>query len=173
MSKRKITELNQSVIWGIIFTIIFGLLLHFVYKWSGNNPIVGLLSPVNESVWEHLKLLYYPVSICFLIGYFKYGKSNSNYLFYAFIGLLSGLLLIPILFYLYTSIIGRDVLVIDIAIFVISVIISFLIFKFFYKNYNFCFLSNKAVIILWEITFILFVFFTIFPPDIPLFQEYQ
>ena len=35
--------------------VIAGTLLHFVYGWSGRNLLVGLVSPVNESVWEHTK----------------------------------------------------------------------------------------------------------------------
>ncbi len=41
--------------------VIAGTLLHFVYGWSGRNLLVGLASPVNESVWEHTKLLFFPV----------------------------------------------------------------------------------------------------------------
>ena len=40
-----------------IIIIILGVLLHFAYEWSGNNNIVGLVTPVNESVWEHMKIL--------------------------------------------------------------------------------------------------------------------
>jgi hypothetical protein len=33
--------------------VVAGTLLHFVYGWSGHNALAGLVSPVNESVWEH------------------------------------------------------------------------------------------------------------------------
>ncbi len=73
---------NKFVLFGIIFTFILGTLLHFVYEWSGSNVIVGIFSPVNESVWEHLKLLYFPMSLWLLLGYSKFGKNNCNYLFF-------------------------------------------------------------------------------------------
>lgn len=38
-----------------IFIAIVGTLLHFVYDWSGQNPAVGIIAPVSESTWEHLK----------------------------------------------------------------------------------------------------------------------
>src|SRR5512135_2715630 len=41
--------------------VIAGTLQHFVHGWSGQNALVGLVSPVNESVWEHTKLLVFPV----------------------------------------------------------------------------------------------------------------
>ena len=93
---------NKFVLFGIIFTFILGTLLHFVYEWSGSNVIVGIFSPVNESVWEHLKLLYFPMSLWLLLGYSKFGKDNCNYLLSAIIGFLCGAVSIPLLFYLYT-----------------------------------------------------------------------
>ena len=165
-------KINLYIVGGIIFTIVFGALLHFVYDWSGSNSIVGLFSPINESVWEHMKLLFYPMSLWLIGGYFKFGKSNQNYICAALIGLVSGLILIPVLFYTYTFIAAKTILAIDISIFIISIIISFLIMGYILKNYNLRCLSTKAGILLWELIFVLFVIFTIFPPDLPLFKEF-
>ena len=47
--------------WGLVFTlaVLGGTALHFLYDvWP--NPLTAVLAPVNESVWEHLKLLYWP-----------------------------------------------------------------------------------------------------------------
>ena len=48
---------------GFIFTGVVGTLLHFFFDWTGKNVIVALFSAVNESIWEHLKLLFYPTVI--------------------------------------------------------------------------------------------------------------
>lgn len=69
---------KKYIISGIIFTIVFGSLLHFFYDWSGKNAIVGLFSPINESVFEHLKLLYFPMLLWIVPGYFIYGKKNRK-----------------------------------------------------------------------------------------------
>ena len=169
---KKITLLKFTIL-GIIFTVITGTLLHFVYDLSNGNPVVGLFAPINESVWEHLKLLFYPATLWITIGYKKFGKNNCNYLFPAFSGVVSGLITIPVLFYLYTFILKKDILVLDILIFIIGVIVCFSVFYFAQKNYNFCFISNKKVILLWEIVFILFVLFTVYPPALPLFKDYS
>jgi hypothetical protein len=42
--------------------VIAGMLLHFVYGWSGQNALVGPVSPVNESAREHAQLLVVPVA---------------------------------------------------------------------------------------------------------------
>nr|WP_236945659.1 DUF6512 family protein [Enterocloster clostridioformis] len=46
---------------GILSVSLLGTLLHFTYRWSGRNPLIGLIAPVNESVWEHMKLLFFPM----------------------------------------------------------------------------------------------------------------
>ena len=50
--------LKKSEIFGAIFVMVFGTLMHFFYDWSGKNPVVALFAPYNESTWEHLKLSY-------------------------------------------------------------------------------------------------------------------
>ena len=45
---------------GLLFTAVLGILSHFFYDWSGRTPLAALISPVNESIWEHMKLLFFP-----------------------------------------------------------------------------------------------------------------
>lgn len=54
---KKILRLELA---GAVFTILLGSMLHFTFELSGGNPVVGVFSAVNESVWEHLKLAYWP-----------------------------------------------------------------------------------------------------------------
>ena len=63
-----------------IFIMIVGTLLHFTFGWSNNNPLVGTFSAVNESTWEHLKLLFFPMLISTIIGFSYKGKVIPNYL---------------------------------------------------------------------------------------------
>ena len=55
---------KRSIFWyelvGMVFIIILGTLLHFTFEWSGFQEIVGVFSAVNESVWEHLKIAFWP-----------------------------------------------------------------------------------------------------------------
>ena len=60
------TRLN---LFHFIFISILGVLLHFTYEWSGDNPAVGLFSAVNESTWEHLKLIFFPMLLLTLIEF--------------------------------------------------------------------------------------------------------
>ena len=70
-------RLNIFLIIGAVFTIITGTLLHFVYEWSGESLLVGIFSPINESVWEHLKLLFFPMSVWILLGILFLEKNSK------------------------------------------------------------------------------------------------
>ena len=100
---------------GILCVSILGTLLHFTYRWSGRNPLIGLIAPVNESVWEHMKLLFFPM-LLFGLWNLK-GVTDACRISAFHAGLLMGTLLIPVLFYAYTSVLGRNFLVLDIALF--------------------------------------------------------
>ena len=49
---------------GIFVIVMIAGPLHFAYEWSGENFIVSLVAPVNESIWEHLKMVYWPTVLC-------------------------------------------------------------------------------------------------------------
>ena len=49
---------KKYVVIGFFVVGILGTLFHFVYDWSGQMWFVGLFVPVNESTWEHMKLLF-------------------------------------------------------------------------------------------------------------------
>jgi hypothetical protein len=46
---------------------LLGTLLHFAYDFSGQNFVVGLFSAINESTWEHLKLLFMPFLLTLVV----------------------------------------------------------------------------------------------------------
>lgn len=153
---------------GIFFTIIVGALLHFAYQYSGNNRIVGLFTPVNESTWEHLKLLFFPMLLYSIMEYFAFGRDVSNYIGAKSIGIVIGMILIVVLFYAYTGILKRNALLADIAIFMISVVAAYIIG--WQIMINGCPIPNYSIILI--IMFIIFFFvFTYYPPHNILFLD--
>ncbi len=89
MDKNKIKNYQ---IFSVIFTFILGTLLHFTYQLSGENNIVALFSAINESVWEHLKLLYFPMLLTLIIGYLYIRKNVPNFLCSKVIGIITAIL---------------------------------------------------------------------------------
>lgn len=71
-------HLRHCTIIGIIFVMLTGTLSHFLYDWSGQNPVVGLFTPVNESIWEHMKLLFFPMLLYSLIMILKYRRDRKS-----------------------------------------------------------------------------------------------
>lgn len=111
---------------GILFTIGVGSLAHFVYGWSGGNPAAALFVPVNESTWEHLKLLFFPMML-YSLAEAGMLHSRKPEVFYANIaGALAGMLSITVLFYTYTGVVGKDFFPVDLAVFCVSVVLAFL-----------------------------------------------
>ncbi|MGN0383484.1 MAG: DUF6512 family protein [Eubacterium sp.] len=163
-------KLKKFTIMGIIFTIIVGSLLHFLYDWFNHNPAVSIFAPVNESTWEHLKLVFYPMIIYAIYYYFKSGHTYPNYSTATAIGIVSAMAAIIILFYTYTGIIGKSILWVDISIFVIATIIGYIIIYIMLKDFSLKFISPGLGIVLIEFIFLMFVYFTMSPPDLNLFK---
>ncbi len=167
------TKLKRYHIIGIIFVIIIGTLLHFVYQWSGQNYFVGIFGAVNESVWEHLKLLFWPMLVLSIWEYFAYGRDLNNFIPVKILSIVIGLVTIPVLFYVYTGIVGKHYPIIDILIFVIAVVLAYI---FSYRQlksqekYNSRLANNLAIIALL-ILIACFVIFTFVQPHISIFYD--
>lgn len=150
-----------------LFVVLFGVFLHFVYKLSGNNPIVGLLAPVNESIWEHLKLLFFPMLVLTFWDAFTNNKNHFDFLPSRAVGILSGMIFIVFFYYTVTGTIGRDIAWINIVIFLLSVAYAFWLERRIYaRSRN---LSVTWAIIFLIIFIILFIVFTIAPPALGIF----
>lgn len=152
-----------------IFTILLGIILHFTFQWSNKNPLVSVFSAVNESTWEHLKLLFFPMLITTTIGYFYLGKNIPKFLCSKTIGIIVSILFTIIFFYTYTGILGTNFAVLNILTFIISAIlgeyVSYkLMFSVFESNNNIC-------IAILTMLFLSFIFFTFSPPKIGLFKD--
>jgi hypothetical protein len=112
-------------IWGIIFTVLIGAFLHFIYELSGFSKLVALFGAVNESTWEHLKIAFWPAFIFGIIEYFAYGKNQNNF----FLAQAKKIYIIPVLivifFYSYTAFIKHN-LFIDIFIFILAIVVGYI-----------------------------------------------
>lgn len=163
------TKIKNYQIVSSVFVCILGTLLHFTYEFFGKNIFVASFSAVNESVWEHLKLLFFPMLLSTIIGYFYIGKNIPNFLCSKTLGILISMSFVIIFFYTYTGIIGKSISFIDIASFFVAVILGeYLAYKFMINNFK-C--NNIIAIIILTIILVCFVVFTYFPPNIGLFKD--
>jgi len=156
---------------GTLFIIFLGSAFHFTYELSGRLAIVGAFSAVNESVWEHLKLAFWPSLIWLLIEYLLIRKLTNNFLISKTLGTCTMIALIPIVFYSYTSIIGGSIFAIDIATFIVAVIIGQIVSYTIFKKNQFARNIDRFALIILVILGIAFVVFTFYPPHLPVFQD--
>ncbi|TXT65442.1 MAG: conserved membrane protein of unknown function [Promethearchaeota archaeon] len=165
---------NKILNWqigGSVFIIMFGSFLHFLFELSGNFPPIGAISAVNESIWEHLKLGYWPLVFFGILEYRNVNKESQNFFLANLVSALLILFIIPVFFYTYTAIIGEHILWLDIFSFIFAVSVGqFVSYKIMMKsefNLKISYISVFGIIIIG----VLFVVFTYFPPQIPLFED--
>lgn len=158
---------RKDILVGSIFIFLLGSLFHFTYELLGNNFLVSIFSATNESVFEHTKLVLYPIIIWYLIFYFKNKiKVNKNGLFSSMIiNLIFSILIIPLLFYFYTGAFGIESLLVDLIIFYISSLGGLLVAKKFYQ---------KKKILPWQLFLIIIILlygiWTFYPLNLPIFM---
>lgn len=165
--------MNQSIPpWqtaGLIFTSVAGTLLHFLFDWTGGSAVAALFSAVNESIWEHMKLLFYPMLLFALAEHRAWGKETAGFWSVKLVGTLAGLALIPALYYTYTGALGVSADWFNITIFFIAAAVSFrLETRLFQKGALPPLWGGPALLLLIGIIFTLVTFY---PPQIPLFRD--
>ena len=110
---------KNSFLWGLggfAFTSVMGTLLHFLYEFSGGRLWAAVISGVNESTWEHMKLLFFPMLTFAALEYFFFGDRRDFWLI-QLKSILLGLVLIPVIFYTYNMAFGKSPDWLNISIF--------------------------------------------------------
>ena len=156
---------------GMLFIIILGSLLHFTFEWSGHQPIVGVFSAVNESVWEHLKLGFWPALLYTIIEYWRIKKETNNFFLAKTVTVYAITVIIPVIFYSYTAFTGESIFLIDILSFVVAVIIGQLLSYRLLTHKQLSDKLGKLALVALLLLGVAFIVFTFYPPHLPLFQD--
>ncbi len=160
---------SQTIV-GIIFTAAAGTCLHFLYQWSACRPAAALIGAVNESTWEHLKLLFFPVLLYTLLESIFFARRASGFLWARTLALMAGMALIVCGFYTYSGILGKNYFIADITLFMAGTITTFLLTIAIQKwRRNFPAHTGLAILLLVIWTALFFIF-TFYPPKIGLFM---
>ncbi len=178
MNKKNNDIINRPLfITSCIACIVLGTLLHFAYDFFNKSFLVGLFTPVNESVWEHLKLVLIPITLFGIIYSLIYRKSSyklNSFWYYTSISIILSMIIIPIIHYLYKLIFKDISSFFDITLYIISIIISFFYIyinmKKQYQNVSNINKNATGIIIITSL-FLLFIIFTIYPPRLELFKD--
>jgi|WetSurMetagenome_2_1015567.scaffolds.fasta_scaffold19965_3 hypothetical protein len=154
---------------GVIF--LLGSLFHFVFELTGSHAAAGAFFPVNESVFEHLKLTFWPSIIWWAFTYRFVKTGARNYMFSRAAALLVMPAVILIVYYAYTSITGWENVFVDIFIFLLAAAAGQMVGYW---------LMTKPPLPLWlawlSVILIIvlgagYVFFTFYPPYLSIFMD--
>lgn len=150
---------------------VVGSLLHFVFEWSGHHRAVAIFAAVNESTWEHLKIAFWPVFVFFVAQFALGGWALPGFVPAVTVALFSLPVMIIALVLAYTSMTGRNILWIDIAIFFLAITVSLTIAAL---------LATELAASPWTIALsapfllalvVAFATFTLAPPGLDLFID--
>ena len=144
--------------------ILAGCVLHFLYEWLP-NAATSLFSPVNESLWEHIKLVFWP----FLGAALSLNRSRPG-------GLRPWLLALPLmcaltllLGWVYHIMLGGEAMWVDIAIYVLVMTLGFWLSTRFsgpFQGIKWLIPALAAILLA-----VLIGWFTLSPPDGLLFRD--
>jgi hypothetical protein len=146
--------------------------MHFAYGLSGNHALVGIIAPVNESVFEHLKMVL-PLVLWWSIYYVcrgdKYNINKDKWFWACAVSLVCSILTIPIIAYTYRNAFGIESVVFDIFILLFAIAVGQIIGIHVYRyGKGVCFGTSLAIIVLIVVVFVVFTFW---PPHLPIFQD--
>ncbi|MBO5051348.1 MAG: hypothetical protein J6D31_04055 [Clostridia bacterium] len=157
-------------LWGFAVASLGGTLLHFLYDWLDKPAWVAPFSGVNESTWEHMKLLFWPMLIFAIVQGFFF-RDRMDFWCVKLRGILLGLALIPVLFYTYNGVVGKSPDWLNIAIFFLSAAMAYFYeARLLHTEGLRCRFPKLAITALLVIA-LLFVIFTFATPKIDIFKD--
>lgn len=113
-------ELRRLFFAGAWIVFIVGAAAHFLFDAIGRWAPLGWVAPVNESLWEHIKMAFWPTLLVDGVLNRRLPSVAHRLVCTAASAWTSTLLIVP-LFHAYTSILGRHYLLADVAIFAIAI----------------------------------------------------
>ena len=155
---------------GYAVAVLLGTLLHFLYDWLGGALWIAPFSGVNESTWEHMKLFFWPAFLFAVMQSFFF-RERKDFLMIKLRGILSGLILIPVLFYTYNGVIGKSPDWINISIFFIASAIAFIYeYRLFASDEK---TAGSKTVPIFSLLIIaaMFVIFTFATPTLEIFKD--
>ena len=157
-------------LWGFAVTSLGGTILHFLYDWLGKATWIAPFSGVNESTWEHMKLLFWPM-LLFAVAQSFFFRDREDFWCVKLRGTLLGITLIPMIFYSYNGVVGKSPDWLNIAIFFICAAIAYLYETRLFNVEKLRCRSPKTAIAALVILALLFVIFTFLTPQIGIFKD--
>lgn len=153
----------------IIF--IAGAVFHFMFKSLGKRTWTAIFFPVNESIWEHLKIAFYPFMIYSIVQTFFIPILPANFYCAEFIGLYSTVAFIVATELIYPLILKRNILAIDLSIFFIAILLGQMSSYYVIQNNSDLTISTVLLVLILIVNIGIFLYFSIKPPRMSFFMD--
>ena len=168
MNIKKITIISTIAIF------LFSALSHFIYDWFP-NIFTSIFFPVNESIWEHTKMIFTTMMFWGIIEYFiisNHGKKNFSTAL-----VISTIITIIFLVATFTPIYyvmnEQENMVVTLIIYFISIVVGQIISYFILKQQREFNLLNIISIVSIPIIFTVYGILTYYPIKSGLFYDFQ
>jgi len=155
---------------GMVSLILLGLVFHELYEITGST-FIGIISPVNESKWEHWKMAFFPLILVSMFEYPFVKAHVSNYIFSLAVGILVFITVTFGLIELYDLLIGKSHLFVHVSTFVLGAVAGQM------ARYAVMLRTRPSKPLFWSgllvllILLGLFTVFTFAPPKIDYFRD--
>lgn len=161
---------------GAVVVSAMAVIFHNLYELSNRNFYVGLISATNESVFEHVKIIFFPYLIWTILEYLVLKPRDYKKFFTAKLFILCVISLLEIVFYYtYVGIIGYNIMAVDISSAFVYVIIGFVWSYNWIISKNFTSYNASKVfpfaVMLFIIFWVAIIYFSVSPIKIPLFYD--
>ena len=172
--KGKVREKDNLFWWcvgGVLTVAILGTVLHFLYDWTGESGVVKPFSAIDESTWQHMKILYVPMLLFGVVQWFFFRHEYPCFFAVKLVGIVVGIVFIPMAFYTYNGAFGKSPDWLNISIFMWTDICAYALeYALFRRRAVGCkkvwnILSLCAILAIG----VLFVVLTYLPPNLPIF----
>ena len=157
-------------LFGATFTAVVGTLLHFLFGIT-ESFAVAPFSAINESTWDHMKILFFPMLVFAFIQNPFFKKEYPNFWKVKLAGITLGALSIPVLFYTTIGIFGSSPAWLNVTFFFLADLVSYALESYLYKKQAPSSKGSKLALALLLFIALLFAVFTFYPPNVPLFQD--
>ena len=164
-------SLKKTKISSAIIIFILCIIFHYIYSWFPNK-LFSIFFPVNESIWEHMKLIMSSILFNSFLEYFLLKKNNipfNNYITSVFLSGTLGIIIFLIIYLPLYYLFGENFILNIIILFIticLCEIISYYILKS-EKQYFIDYISLLGLILVY----IVFGILTYYPVINDLFYD--
>lgn len=157
---------------GVFISFIIAVILHFIYG-IFPNTFFSIIAPVNESIWEHMKLIVSSSLIFSIFEYFIYKKKDipyNNFILSYGVSCVLGIIVYLLIYIPLNDIFGHKAYIAISLLFIILIFVQYV--SYYIMNKKEMWHSCDMGILLIIIIYFLFGYLTYHPPKINLFYDY-